>query len=421
MQSCRAHVDDLVGDVNKTLDVSREQVRNSESGHMGAKSALQAVKLAVGEKNRELSRIENDRSATKREIATGGGTGGRASAKGRRTEAEADFNRCNDELIAYQETATAKINRVKTQIADSVDRIRELDGLITNDDNALRELSLNRAEVERMNAVDRQCALDHDTCVSEGAAVLSRYVKIGLQSSKYPGALLSAADVSDLSDVLASHIRDNKDTLASKRSAFELSKRHVYQCSAAVEAEEKRRLELRNKLSSLDEITRSLGQSLVKLNDMRRDEKFQVAGELYRELSVADSAAIIEETLRDMEEELQNRKTFTESSNAWRSRVIKKAGKSKGSNSSGAYVCPCCDRGMDSAEKAKFDTKVNELFKFNEVDNGETERQFGKFKLLQKETLDVLHRLRPFAEYKSDLLSLDAEVEARREQMEHAK
>lgn len=418
--ACRARIDGLVSELNSSLSANRESVQRSESSFVTAKSGAQNLNIAVSEKNKELNRLESDRAVVTREMASSGGSGGRASARGRRSEAEADYNRCNDELISYQETATAKMNRVKSQTSECLDRIRELDGLITADDNALRELSLNRAEMERLTAMQRQCDTDNEACLADGTSLLSKYVKSGLPSESAPASLRSVEDVSALSAVLSTQLRELKATQASKRAAVDSCKRMVYQTGAALQADEKRQQELRVKISSSDGIMKALSQCLVKVNAIRREEKFQIPGELYRELTASDPVCTIEDALRDIDEELSNVNTFMESSKLWRDKLIKRASKPR-RGSAGNFTCPCCDRGMDAGEKTTFEEKVNDLFKAADADNGKGKQKLDEFKLLQKETSELLQSLRPFEEYKSDLAVIDGRLASQKEQLEAAR
>jgi DNA repair protein RAD50 len=427
IKACRAHVDGLVDDMNKTIEHSREAVRASEATNMTAKSSLQNLKLTVGEKNRELSRVETDRAAIKRELAGAGGVGTRGSAKNRRQEAETEFTRVSDEMTAYQESANVKVNRIKAQIVENSDRLRDLDSLIAQDDNALRELSLNRAEMERLNAIERQCSVDDDACLSDAATLLAAYVQLlppGAPRGGVPGSLGTVKDVSLLADALAVRVREQKEAQASKRASIDSTKRKVYQCSAALESDEKRQVELRNKLAASATIVRSLGDFLVKVNAWRREEQLDSEAEA-RDLTTEDPAEAIEACMHEVEEGLANMCMFHESSGRWRDKVIKRAGKSKGtasaSSSNKLFVCPCCDRGMDNDEKTNFNEKVNELFKFNPAEFESSKQRLEEFKELHGQTLEVLKKLRPFAEYKIDLVTLDARVSQQKAALNEAR
>lgn len=413
VKACRSHVDGLVGDINKTLDSSREEVRASESANMTAKSNLQNLRLAVGEKNRELARVETDRTAIKREL-TSAGNAGRSSAKNRRQEAEAEYDRVNGELSAFQESAAAKMNRVKTDIAATSDRLRDLEALIIQDDNALKEMSLNRAELERLGAIERQCNLDHEACMADAAMFFSQFLKslpVGASRVDLPASLTGVSDVSNLADALDARVRQQKDVLAAKKAVIDNAKKLVYQCSATLTADENRQLELRNKIAASESTVEALGVCLVKLNAMRREGDFTEAGEVYRDLTVEDSPEVIESALHLVEEALTDMSKFIESSKHWRARLLKKS-KPKGASASNKFVCPCCDRGMNAVEKSNFDSKVDELFKFAEAEAGSeaSKQKLDTFNELNGQTLEALKKLRPYAEYKADLSAVSTRI-----------
>ena len=416
MTACIKHVDETISDLNQALDSSRESVRASEASNMTAKSTFHNLKLSIDDKERELSRIAADRDAVNKELLANG-SGARNSAKVRCQEAEAEYDRANSEMLSYQESANKKISTLKTELIEVSDRLKTLDSLISQDDNALRELSVNRSEMERLNAIERQCANDNDVCLADASALFSQFSKQlspVSNSINYPASIMSIADAESFNSSLTMHSRELKSSVDSKKILIEEAKRHLYQLTAELESDEKRVNELKNKIAASGYILKSLENNLFKVNDIARRNPGE---ESHKDLTTDDSSFTIEEALRSINDRLSNFSTFHESSVLWRAKIINKANKSKGSksNNGGGYLCPCCNRGMDDAEKERFDAKVSALFKFSEADSENSKRELDEFKDLSIKTQDNLRQLQPFAEYKADLKVLEVRIVKQRD------
>jgi DNA repair protein RAD50 len=319
-------------------------------------------------------------------------------------------------------------------MSEIADRLLALDALLIADDEALRNLSINRTETERLSAMQRQIEIDEAACASEAANQFANMKKnmaillpnennahgngssgstqtLASRSVAISSCPKSAAELASWHDALGLYLRPLKESQARAQSALNSSRKELYQATALLDAERKRRDEVSDKASRLNLIVSdSLGSCLAELNGLRREERYQQSGDVLRDISIVDPISDIEEAFRSVDEYLSEVVMALDTAKLWRNRLVRKS-----VVGSGAHQCPCCERSMNAKEKAVFDAKIGDLFKYSDADEEEAKRKQASFKALFGRASGVLKQLQALEETKRDLALVESRVSSQTE------
>ena len=323
---------------------------------------------------------------------------------------------CKNEYDDFFRTLSRKTKNISDEKQSGDERLRELAGIIEQNNTILEKLSLNRAESERFEAQRNQIEADEESCKIDVGNTISKY-QSHICSITPTGAVPDIENHMQLEDLWTSlqrNLTDTKSSAVSTREEYSRVKEEAARARAIYDQDTRKvkeleriivkkygdcEMNLRKCMEALGKLMSDEdGEDVVDVDDSLKqafdklivgDNCYQALSDHQRDMSgsltVASSGIsqsltgksssnvestqstklnpeeVISEVLRILSNEFTENSMAFKSAKVWKEKLVKKSKKrSKGRN--GGPKCPCCDRPMNEEEMNVFQQNLSSIF-----------------------------------------------------------
>lgn len=399
-----------ISSVQKLLDTASAEFR-------GASTSLQQLQLEVSNDEKELYKLNREKTQCRTELANCDSS---ASQRAARPEAEADLNQARTQWQEFETTYRQKSEQLAKDRRSVDSEIRELTDRIAADNRLHQDMSLHRTESERLDAQRRQADADLSSCKASAQNASNKYRALIARHVASTGSTMNVdslcafstcQDVETVSRFLSAEAMPQL-THRINRLTGELQtvQRDEAQLQAKKDLDIQRRTHVEASLEQLRQAEGQVKEQLIRLAELRRECDLDEAN-----MSVEDVEAV-KAAIKQTEECAAEEEMALRSSKAWRDVVMKKSRDSvPTARGSAAFVrrCPCCDKGLTAEETTVFERSVEKLFKGHKATaeiiasvKSRVDRARGIF----KEVSDCFVKITGFGPQRRELQELEARV-----------
>jgi chromosome segregation ATPase len=390
-----------VGGVQKLVDAASSDAR-------AAITRLQQLLLEVDHDEKELYKLNREKTQCRTELASCDNS---ASQRAARPEAEADLQQARTQWQEFEASYRPKSEQLARDRRAVESDIRDLSDRIATDSRLHQDMSLHRAESERLDAQRRQAEADLVACKATARVSSDKYRSIITRHVASTGSAINAAALcafSSYQDVEAvSRFLSAEATPQLSHSINRISgelqgvQRDLAQLQAKRDMDLQRRVKMEASLEQLRQAERQVQDNLERLGELRRECDLEEA-----QMSVDDYEAV-KSAIKQAEECAAEEEMALRSSKAWRDVVMKK------SRDNGQRKCPCCTKPLTGDETSVFERSVEKLFKGHKATEeiiASVKSRVERARNIFRDVSDCFVKITGFGPQRKELQELDSRV-----------
>ena len=395
------------------LDSATEEYR-------AASAQLQRLQLEIANDDKELSLQQKRKVQIRTELANCDSSTSQRTA---RPEAEADVAEAKAQWEEFNSSYGMKTRQLQEERRGVDQQIVDLMATMAADSRLHQDMSLHRAENERLDAQRRLCEVDLSGCVASSLSASEKYRDLIARHIAANGSTLDATSVCSFSSyrdvetvarfLTAEAIPRLTRMISSSTDELQAVQRDLARLQAEKEADGRRRGAMEASLDELRQAELTLEANIQNLAVLRRECDLEEVA-----VGVEDSDGLLS-AIKEVEESAVEEEMALRSSKSWRDVIFRKSREhvpaSPAARGAAAYVrrCPCCERGMTADDTVVFERAVEKLLKSHkatvEIISG-VKARVDRARALAKHAAECFMKITGFGPQRAELKEIESRV-----------